>query len=113
MNGDVFGDAARCLLNGQSIPFFFGPDEGLVLVNPCSAKFNRAALVFDAVRASTKAITGFKNHRPHSPLLEVACSGKTRQSTTIDDNIQLVGHLTPGLNCEIEPCRFGLSFTRQ
>ena len=73
-------------------------------VQPCT-------LVFDGVRATTKAITGFKHHRPQSPLLEVACSGETRQSTTNDDNIPLVGYHTPGLNCEIEPCRFGLSFS--
>ena len=87
MDDDVLGNTAGCLLNGKPIPFFFGPDKGLVPVNPGPAQFNSAALVLDGVSPSAKAITCLKNDRAEPPLFEVACSCNTGQSSANNNDI--------------------------
>ena len=89
MDGDMFGDAARRLLNGQSIAFFFGPDERLVPVDPGPAQFNSATLVLDGVSPSAKAITCLKNDCAEAPLLEVACSSNAGQTSANNNDIPL------------------------
>ena len=89
MDDDVLGNTAGCLLNGEPIPFFFGPDEGLVPLNPGPAQFNRATLVLDGVSASAKAITCLKNNCVEASLFEVACSSNACQSTANNNDIPL------------------------
>ena len=89
MDGDVLGNTAGCLLNGKPIPLFFGPDEGLVPVDPGPAEFNGATLVFDGVSPSSKAITCLKNNCVEPSLFEVACSSNAGQTSANNNDIPL------------------------
>lgn len=94
MDGDVLSDTAGCLFNVESIPFFFCPDERLRPVNPRVAQFNRATLLFDGVSTTAKTIVGFNDDRAKSTLLEVSSSCDSCKSTTNNDDISRLAHVS-------------------
>jgi hypothetical protein len=76
-------------------------------VNPCSAQFDFAAVVFDGVGAPAKAVVGFDHHGSKPALLQITGGRDAREAAADHNNVPWAGHFDARTIGSIESCCYG------